>query len=261
MYETQTIRLLTLPFSDPHVGATTGAKHIVQDGRRLSAAEGLYWRYESHIKESETRVGSCTSAVGEMLAIRRSLFVPPPKKIVNDDHYIVLDLMKRGYRIAYVPAARSFEHVSLSAGDEIVRRTRMNAGLYQAIALSGSLLPWRHLLWVWQIFSHKFFRAFVPFAMLLALLTNLALLIWVAPYGKIEFWRLAPPYALIIFALQIVFYGMAWLGNTLKVQGLLGKLLYLPTFLVNSNLAVLSGLYKFSTGKQSHMWQRVRRGG
>ena len=43
------------------------------------------------------------------------------------------------------------------------------------------------------------------------------------------------------------------------MRGILGKLLYLPTFLVNSNLAALSGLYLYLTGKQTHLWQRVRR--
>ena len=103
IYEAQSIRVLTAPFSDVEVGSTTGAKLIIQDGRRLSAAEGLYWHYESRIKFSESIVGSCTSAVGEMLAVRRALFLSPPKNIVNDDHYIVLDLMRRGYRNVYTP--------------------------------------------------------------------------------------------------------------------------------------------------------------
>ena len=88
MYEPQAIRILMAPFGDAVVGATTGAKLIVQDGRRLSAAEGLYWRYESWIKENETIVASCSSAVGEMLAVRRKLFIAPPKEIINDDHYV-----------------------------------------------------------------------------------------------------------------------------------------------------------------------------
>lgn len=261
MYEPQTIRALTAPFADLQVGSVTGAKHIVQDGRRLSAAEGLYWRYESKIKTSETIVGSCTSAVGEMLAVRHKLFQTPPKEIVNDDHYIILDLMRRGYKNVYTPDARSFEYVSLSAADEVVRRSRMNAGLFQTISLSRRLLPWKHPLWVWQLFSHKFSRAFVPFMMLLALITNF-LLVFSPNHQTIHpFWQVAAPFSYIFLGLQILFYILAVIGHRFKFGGLLGKLLYLPTFLVNSNQAVLSGLYSFWRGEQSHIWQRVQRGG
>lgn len=261
MYEPQAIRLLTAPFSDAGIGSVTGAKHIIQDGRRLSAAEGLYWRYESRIKISESIVGSCTSAVGEMLAVRRELFVSPPKVIINDDHYIVLDLMRRGYKNIYAPDARSFEYASLSASDEIVRRSRMNAGLFQTISLSRELLPWHHLLWVWQLFSHKYSRAFVPMMMIIAALSNLLAVLFPVQNAVHPFWQLAIPFERIFLAAQLIFYVLAWIGHTFKAGGFLGKLLYLPAFLVNSNLAILAGLYNFMTGKQSHIWQRVRRGG
>lgn len=261
MYEAQSLRILTAPFSDEEVGSVTGAKLIIQDGRRLSAAEGLYWRYESRIKSDETILGSCTSAVGEMLAVRRELFLAPPQEIINDDHYIVLDLMRRGYRNVYAPEARSFEYASLSAADEIVRRSRMNAGLFQTISLSGKLLPFKKPVWVWQLLSHKYSRAFVPLAMLLAFLANFLMLVFPLHNEMSPFWSVAFPYNWIFFAAQLIFYALAFIGRVFKTGGVIGKLLYLPTFLLNSNLAALSGLYNYLTGKQSHIWQRVRRGG
>ena len=62
-----------------------------------------------------------------------------------------------------------------------------------------------------------------------------------------------------IQAMDILFYGLALIGSRVSMRGLLGKLLYLPTFLVNSNLAALSGLYFYLTDKQAHLWQRVQR--
>ena len=43
------------------------------------------------------------------------------------------------------------------------------------------------------------------------------------------------------------------------VDGRVSRALYLPTFLVSSNLAALLGLYRFSTGQQSTHWTRLRR--
>ena len=259
MYDTGAIRKLVSPFSDPAIGAAIGSKLIVEDGRSLSSAEGFYWKYESWIKKSETVVGSCTTAVGEIFAIRRALFNAPKANIINDDRYMVFDLLRRGHRVVYIPEARSFEYVSKSASDELTRRSRMTAGAIQTIAMSASLLPFNRPVVVWQIISHKYFRTFIPYAMLLALFSNIALVI-------IQFQTQTPlplfletPVAQIFLALQAVFYGMALLGNLMQFNGIIGKLLYLPAFLVNSNFALIVGMHKFLTNKQTHIWKRVQR--
>ncbi len=259
MYDLQAIRALVAPYAEQKVGATTGAKLIIEDGRQLSSAEGFYWKYESWIKKSETRLSTCTSAVGEMLSIRKELFIPPARNIVNDDRYMVFDLIRRGYRIYYTPQARSYETVSKSAGDEIVRRTRITVGAYQTMAMAAKLLPFSRPLVLWQVISHKFFRAFVPFAMFLALFSNLALVFWPVSPGSHAFWAIASPFNNIFLALQGIFYAVAVVGNLFPSRGKLGKILYIPTFLVNSNFAALLGLYSFLTNKKPHLWKRVNR--
>jgi len=257
MYEENALRELVSPFSLPNVGASTGAKLIIEDGRDLSSAEGLYWKYESAIKKNESRLGSCVSSVGEILAVRKRLFVSPKEKIINDDHYMILSLLRQGHRVIYVPTARSFEYVSKTAKDEVIRRTRMNAGLYQTMWMSKKLLP-RNPLLLWQIFSHKYFRGIVPFAFLAAFVLNASFLL-PNHESSLSFLLLSEPYALIFFSLQLIFYIMAVIGNVVKFKGFLGKVFYLPTFLVNSNLAVLAGFYGFIQNKQSHLWKRVER--
>ncbi len=258
MYDLQAARELIKPFSDPRVGATTGAKFIIEDGRDLSSAEGLYWRYESFIKKSESSLDSCVSSVGEILAIRRKVFVVPTEKIINDDHYVILKILRQGYRVIYTPLARSFEKVSQTARDEVERRTRMNVGLFQTIAMSSQLLPFKRPLLVWQIFSHKYSRAFVPFAMLLAFFSNLGIL---QAFQTEEFRlsTLVSSIMLLCFILQVIFYTLALIGTKYKPGGWIGKLLYLPVFLVNSNYATLGGFFNFFANKQSHVWKRVNR--
>ena len=259
MYDPDAISNLITPFSDPSVGASTGAKLIIQDGGDLSGAEGIYWKYESWIKTNETIFGTCTSSVGEILAIRRELYQPPPSHIINDDYYIVLDLIKRGFRVFYVAAARSFEYISATARDEMIRRTRMNTGKYQAIFMSYKLLPFDRPMVLWQIVSHKYFRALLPFGFIGALLANIFLVL-LERYISVSLLRMSPPYALAFLFMQLFFYLFAALGNLVKLPGLLGKLVYLPTYLVNSNIAILRGFYGFISGKQTNIWERVRRG-
>jgi poly-beta-1,6-N-acetyl-D-glucosamine synthase len=252
MYDADAIQNLVAPFSDAKVGATTGAKLIIQDGGNLSGAEGIYWKYESWIKKNETALGTCTSSVGEILAVRRALYNPPPNNIINDDYYMVLDLIRRGFQIHYVPEARSLEYISATARDEMVRRSRMNAGKYQAISLSFNLLPFNKPLVIWQIISHKYCRAFLPFGFIGALLANiLIVLIQSNSPSALFYW--------ILLLLQIAFYGAAVVGNRMKFQGFLGKMFYLPTYLVNSNIAILRGFYGYLSKKQTNVWERVRR--
>ncbi|MEZ4682483.1 MAG: glycosyltransferase family 2 protein [Caldilineaceae bacterium] len=250
LYTRETIRALVAPFAEARVGAVTGAKVIVRGDGVLGESEGLYWKYEAFIKGQESRLGNCVGVAGEIFAVRRALFHPLPGTIINDDAYMAMELLRRGHQIRYAATARSYERISLSAADEITRRTRINAGRYQALAEARGLLPWRRPLVLWQLISHKFLRLFVPLAMIGALGSNLLL---VVNNSANERW----PAALLL--LQILFYLAAIVGNTLPLPGKLGKLLYLPTFLVNSNWAALVGLVRFVRRRQSAQWQRVPR--
>ncbi|MCP5098134.1 MAG: glycosyltransferase family 2 protein, partial [Chloroflexi bacterium] len=236
MYDAGAIKALIRPFSDPTVGATTGAKRILKGDGALGESEGLYWKYESFIKKQETRLGCCTAVAGEIIALRRSAYATPPDYVINDDFYMAMQLTRQGYRVVYVPQALSFEPVSLTAGDEVGRRARIVAGRYQAIALAHQLLPFKRPVIVWQIISHKFLRPLVPLAMIGALLSNLWLLLFPAS-GQSVGWQSA------VFILQMLFYAAAAIGSRLPKTNRLGKILYLPTFLVQSNGAALIGLY------------------
>lgn len=259
LYSPSTLRALVMPFQDETVGASGGAKKILQGDGALGSSEGLYWKYESWIKKQETRLGCTTGASGEAFAIRRNLFTPPPLGIINDDFYLMMSVIKRGYRMIYVPEAESYERVSLTSTDEVERRTRIVAGRYQALFRLGELLPPNRPLVIWQVFSHKFLRPLVPFFMIGAFLSSLVSVTLPLQDDVTGLLRLGYPYNWVFFVAQLLFYFLAWLGKYFESTSLFGKILYLPVFLVNSNLAALLGLIRFLTGKQSAQWMRVRR--
>ncbi len=258
-YDPDAIQKLVAPFQDPTVGSTTGAKLIIEEDRSLSASEGLYWKYESRIKLDETILGSCVTSVGEMLAVRKSLFHQAPEGTINDDRVIILDLIKQGYKNIYVPEARSLEYVSPTARDEITRRKRISAGSFQVIFAGAKYLPFNRPVEVWKILSHKYFRSFLPFAMILAFLANLWLVIFPPTSGSRPILQMMYPFNWVFFSAQLVFYGIGILGNFVSIPGKLGRLLYLPTFLVNSNYALLAGLFNYLKRSDYHLWERVAR--
>ena len=258
-YEKETLQKLATPFADPEVGATCGTKRIVSGDGALGESEGLYWKYESFIKSQETRLSSCTSASGEILALRRELYAAPPDRVINDDFFLVMQVLRQGKRVVFVPDARSTERISQTAGDERARRARIIAGRYQVLSQAHRVLPWRHPLLTWQVISHKFLRPLVPLAMLGALLTNLLAVLASPRRAQNRLLHLAPPFNVLLLGAQAAFYLLAVIGSKSRSQGMLGKLLYLPAFLVNSNLAAVVGLWRFLRGRQSTAWQRVQR--
>lgn len=247
-YDPNAIRELARPFADPTVGGVVGAKHVFVGDGPLSDSEGLYWRYESYVRRMESSLGSCTGAVGEIFAIRRDLFESLPKDIVCDDFYMAARLLRRGYRVVYRPEAKSRERISVSATDERKRRAKIVAGRYQAIALAHRLLPIRRPLLAWQMLSHKFMRPFVPFAMAAALIANV--LLATTPSRGYR----------LLLAGQLGFYSLAALGAYVRSDTKIARLLYLPTFLVQSNLAAFMGLYRYLAERETmHLWERVAR--
>jgi cellulose synthase/poly-beta-1,6-N-acetylglucosamine synthase-like glycosyltransferase len=260
LYAADVVSEITAPFSDPRVGAVVGARTIEAGNGGLGESEGLYWKYESFIQKNESLLGCCTGIIGEILAVRRNLFIPPPDGIINDDFFMAMQIVKQGYRVAYAPKARSFESISPHAQDGIERRSRIIAGRYQAIAHANHLLPWNRPFVVWQVVSHKFMRPLVPLFMIIALLVNLLALVFPSQADKSRLFFLTHPYNWVMISLQAAFYILAFSGNLLEKHntGWL-RFLYVPVFLFNSNWAALKGLYRFLTGKQTTHWAKTSR--
>ncbi len=258
LYAASTLRELVAPFADPSVGAVTGRKSTVKSSQRLGQADALYWRYESFIKGQENQLGCCVGVSGEVFAIRKELFTPPPSEIINDDFYMALDVMRKGFRVAYAEQAVSSEAASRVESDEIVRRSRIVAGRFQIMAMSLHMLPYRRPWIVWEVISHKFLRPMVPPVTLFAFLVTVIALFGAGNSGSPGWLVLALPFNWILFGLQAAFYLSAVVGRR-RVPGLLGKMLYLPAFLINSNLAALRGLGGYLTHRQTVVWKKALR--
>lgn len=261
IYETGALKSLVAPFGDNKIGAVSGAKIILKGGGALGDSEAAYWKYESWIKKQETRLGCTTGVSGEIWAIRRELFEQPPSAIINDDFYMAMRIIKRGYRMVYVPDARSFERVSSTLQDERTRRIRIIAGRFQAISRVAQLVPLNRPLILWEVISHKFLRPIVPLGMIVAFLANLLMVIWPSPLRVNNFINLAATWNWVFMDLQVTFYLLALLGMLLPIENRLVRLLYLPAFLVNSNIAALLGFFRYITGSQSTLWTRLSRRG
>ena len=78
--------------------------YLAADG---SNQEGAYWRYENAVRGLESRLGSVTAGNGAIYAVRRGAYLRLDPRTSHDLAF-PFNLVKRGWRAVYEPAARAW---------------------------------------------------------------------------------------------------------------------------------------------------------
>ena len=249
MYDPQALQRLVAWFTDPRVGCVSGRLRLVSpDANPGGRGEGLYWRYETTLKRLESAAGALIGANGAIYAIRRELFVPIPRGTVNDDFLLSVKVLEQGYRSLYEPGAEATEETAPSLAGEYRRHLRDAAGHFQVLSLTWRLLnPLRGRV-AFGYFSHRVIRWFAPFLLGAMLLAS-------------AFLADEPLYRTMLLA-QVSGYGLALLGYMgMRLKMRIGPL-YVPLYAVMLHLALLVGLLRHLTHRQSATWTPERaRGG
>jgi cellulose synthase/poly-beta-1,6-N-acetylglucosamine synthase-like glycosyltransferase len=241
----ETVHLLVPHFEDSRVGCVTGERVCVPTGSPASEGEGLYWRYEAWIKDSESKLGSCLGSHGQVLAVRKALF--PQIPVIGDDFYVPMKiLISTGAQVRFEPRAKALIPAAANLGLELERKVRSHVSLFRDLPyLKGGLNPFRSRIW-WRFLSHHVLRLFVPFALLMALLSSAFL------------WRAGALYRIITIG-QGVFYAAAATGYVLARRGLRPRNVYVPFYFVFANLGVLLAWVRWALGMHQYAWQRTER--
>ncbi len=136
LWEPGALRALAAAFADDRVGYACGQVRFLSDGG--TNQEGLYWRYEMAIRARESQLQSVTAGNGAIYAVRPEayLHVDP---IMGHDLSLPFNLVKRGWRAVYAPAARAVEKMVPTIEGEFARKRRMMSHAWP-IVLRGGLL-------------------------------------------------------------------------------------------------------------------------
>lgn len=242
MINPQAIKIIAEKFQNKKVGCVAGEKRVISgknDG--AVASEGIYWKYESFLKNLDYRLYSAVGAAGELYAIRRELFEEMPSDTLLDDFILSMKIAMKGYIIAYSNKAYALERSSLNIKEEEKRKVRIAAGGLQSIVRLAPLLNiFKYGVLSFQYISHRVLRwSITPVLLFLLLPLNCI----IAFGGEINVF-----YSIILF-FQIIFYILA-----------LTKIAYIPYYFLFMNVNVIKGFfYLYRKKGKNGIWEKAKR--
>ncbi len=237
-------------FQDPLIGAVAGEKRVlIGDGNGTAMAEGFYWKYESKLRQWDSRIFSVTGAVGELYAIRAEYLEPVPPDTICEDMLITIRVIEKGKRVVYEPRAYGTEQMSETIEDEWKRKLRIAAGSIQFFQRMQFLqFCSRHTYAAFQLVSRKLFRWLVVPYVLPALLIA----------GCYQAFQTDSLWVLLICITQFVFYGWAILGWVFRTSNL-PSIFFFPFYFLMANVAIIAGTIQYLMGRSFVLWDRVNR--
>ncbi len=244
------LKKLVAHFQNNMVGGVSGEKTILQSGleNASSSGEGLYWKYESFLKQKDAEWNTLVGSAGELIAIRTHLYRSIAPDTIIEDFVMSMELASKGYKVAYEPRALAQETASESVFEEKKRKVRISAGGIQAVIKLLPLLNFlRHGKLTFQYVSHRALRwTLVPLALIAVLLTAPLL----APMGW--FYDLA-------LRTQLIFYLLAFVGYSIREMKTKNKYLHVPYYFTFMNICVILGWFQYFSGKQTVIWKKAKR--
>lgn len=254
MINSSAIREIVSCYSNPKTGCVAGEKRIAvgQKDAASSSGEGIYWKYESFLKNYDSRLYSAVGAAGELFSIRRELFTEMEPDTLLDDFVMSMKIAQQGYKIEYCSSAYAYESGSENIDEEKKRKVRIAAGGLQSIWRLRSLLNvFRTPVLSFQYISHRVLRwTITPVALFVLLPLNI-LIVFLNPVSA---------GFITLLLLQICFYVMGFAGKILADKKVKNKVLFVPYYFLFMNINVINGFfYLVRKSKGDGTWEKAKR--
>lgn len=238
--ETDAVKKIVRYFKDNSIGLVTGKLKYLKKNNDDSG-EGLYWKYETWIRNNESKVHSIIVASGCLFAIRRDLYKQTHPSS-PDDFERTLVTLENGYRAIIEPEAVVYEYLTERTSDEIDRKIRIISREWFALLRHKRLLnPFRFPIISLFLFSHKLIRWLLHFISISLIVSAISLRY--IPF--MNYFLYATVLAVVCGSLELL------LGKNNKSI----KLFKIPAYLIAMNYASLMAFIKFVMGKQQKTWK------
>lgn len=125
-------------FSNSSVGVVCGHPIPVNSRRDFSSyLASLIWRMHNRTLKMLSESHLNTHATGELMAVRKRLVVLLTKETVNDDAYIAMHVVRKGFTVLYCESARVYMKAPTNLFDYLRQRRRIIFGHHSVKASTG----------------------------------------------------------------------------------------------------------------------------
>jgi glycosyltransferase involved in cell wall biosynthesis len=230
-------------FYDSRVGCVSSEDRFIDPDNKISG-EGAYVKYETFLRNLEMKVNTVIGLSGSFFAARKEVCQNWAFDLQSDFNTL-LNSVKIGLRGVSDPESIGYYTNIANQKKEFDRKVRTVLRGITVMMRNWQLLsPSRYGLFAWQLFSHKICRWLVPFAMILAFLSNALMISY-------------PSFYRTIFILQLIFYAAAL--SCFLSAFLRQSILKIPLFFVMVNLSILYAWYRYARGHRMIRWKPSER--
>ena len=255
MLNEDAITEMVKPFNDKTIGCVAGEKKVMAKTNSgiATKGEGIYWKYESALKDLDARLYSAMGAAGELFAIKTDLFDPIEPDAILDDFILSMRVVMKGYKISYTQKAYAIENGSKNMHEEEKRKVRIAAGGMQSILrLKGLLNPFKYGIVTFEYISHRVLRwSITPIAFFLMFPLNLFLAFAITNGGEAIFY-------LLLMIGQMFFYLLGYWGYVFSRLKINSHKLYIIYYFLFMNINVIKGFFYLSS-HHTGVWEQSKR--
>ena len=241
------VKKLIRNFADDRIGCVAGKMLFVSKGENITTqSQGIYWQYETKIKEKESQLGRLIGVDGPLYAVRKNCYVPLQAHIISDLMTPLL-VLEQGKMVILEPESIVEEEPTQKGAQEFKTRRRITLrGLTGIFAHPQVINPLKHPWLSLHIFMHKILRWFVGPLVLVNILALGGLLYYGSKLGIF----LAPLYC--------TFFLLAACGWYYDKSGKKLRILTIPYYFCLVNAAATFGIFDFFMRRRATTWETVR---
>ncbi|MFC1632014.1 glycosyltransferase family 2 protein [Candidatus Omnitrophota bacterium] len=245
VFKKDALKKLVRHFINPSVGCVAGREKFIKSRHEISQEASFFWNYELFLRSQESKFNSLISVSGCIFALRKELYKPLGDGLI-EDFALPLQVVAKGYRVAYAEDAIGYERAAKDTKSEFTRKARIVSGAIHVVYTMKHLLnPLRYPLLSFQLISHKILRWLAPVFMIVLFISNIGLLFENGLF-------------LLLGLAQIGFYGLGLAGYFLQIRHKLPKLLKIVYHFCVINFSAILGIVNFLKGDRRVIWQPVR---
>lgn len=243
-FNKDTIKNIVRNFANDKVGCVSGRLMLRNEDNSISESQGFYWKYETLLRRLESQIGTLHTASGQIMAFRKSLFMPFESKY-GDDCIIPLDIIAQGYEVIHDDNAIADDIFPSTVKGELKARIRMTLKNITCTLSKYQLLnPFRFPLISISILSHKIFRWLTPYFMIALFISNYFLL------KESSFYKFT-------FYCQLIFYLLGLVGYLAERNNFRMPIASQAFSFLLANIGFFFGVLKALLGKSMTSYKNV----